>query len=115
MTKPDGSLWRAQVGKDELIFNETQMPGVYRVTLESDDASRPAGQFAVNLFDLAESTLQPAETIQIGQTTVETAVSNEQIGQRELWPWLAAAALFILAVEWWIYHRGTRLPKISIR
>ncbi len=115
VTKPDGSLWRAQVGKDELIFNETQMPGVYRVTLESDDASRPAGQFAVNLFDLAESTLQPAETIQIGQTTVETAVSNEQIGQRELWPWLAAAALFILAVEWWIYHRGTRLPKISIR
>ena len=108
--KPDGEEWFAEVQEESLLFNETQMPGIYQLTLRNARGDNPAGPFAVNLFSIAESSIQPIDTIQVGQTTVETAVA-EDVGQREFWPWLVAVAIVILAIEWWIHHRGTRLPK----
>ncbi|MBV9325777.1 MAG: VWA domain-containing protein [Chloroflexi bacterium] len=54
-------------------------------------------------FDTAESDIAPRpvpsfETI----TTPDRAVSN---GSAELWPWLAAAALTLLGVEWLVFAR----------
>jgi hypothetical protein len=30
-----------------------------------------------------------------------------------LWPWLAALAFIVLIIEWWVYHRGSTLPRLG--
>lgn len=112
--KPDGSQWLQEVGEEAIFFTETEQPGLYQLLLRDSSGDRPAGAFAVNLFAPGESRIRPAEAVQIGQTTVETAV-NENVGQREFWPWLLAVAIVILIVEWWVHHRGAQLPKIKFR
>ncbi|MCP4417489.1 MAG: VWA domain-containing protein [Chloroflexi bacterium] len=109
--KPDGSRWSAEVGEEDLFFTETDAPGLYTVLLRDAAADRPAGSFAVNLFSTAESAIQPAASLQIGQTVLETE-DETAVGQQELWPWLLAIAIIILVVEWWVHHRGTRWPKL---
>ncbi len=109
--KPDGSRWTAEVGEEDLFFTETDAPGLYTVLLRDAAADRPAGSFAVNLFSPAESAIRPVESLQIGQTQVETEDEGD-VGQRELWPWLLAIAVAVLIVEWWVHHRGTRWPKL---
>ncbi len=112
--KPDGTTWTADVGEGALIFTETNQLGLYQVNLRDDGGERPAGSFAVNLFSPDESRIQPTAVTRIGQTTVE-ASSEGDIGQREFWPWLLGAAFIILLVEWWVHHRGARLPKVTFR
>jgi hypothetical protein len=101
ITRPDGTVWTAEPGESPMVFAETEQLGLYQVELDG----RPAGQFAVNLMSLAESTLTRREAITLGRARV-TPGGEEELGQRELWPWLAAAAFAILLVEWWVYHRG---------
>ena len=112
--EPNGETWRAVVGEDDLIFTETDEPGLYNVLLRDSGGDRPSGSFAVNLFSPAESAIAPQTAIHVGQTTVKTAVAGD-IGQRELWPWLVAIAVIILVAEWWVHHRGARLPRINLR
>jgi Ca-activated chloride channel homolog len=112
VVKPDQTSWTAAVAEADLFFTETEQLGLYQVSLRDASGVRPAGAFAVNLFAPGESAIAPATTIQVGQTTVSTA-GREDVGQRELWPWLAAAALFVLIVEWWVYHRGPRWPQLN--
>jgi Ca-activated chloride channel family protein len=66
----------------------------------------------VNLFDDNESNIRPREVIQVGQAAVTPTVS-EQVGQRELWPWLAALALIVLMIEWQVFHRRP-LPSLRL-
>jgi hypothetical protein len=112
--KPDEGVWTAEVGDEAVIFAETGQTGLYNVILRDTNGDQPAGSFAVNLFSTAESTIGPAPEIVLGQTAVETA-DEDDVGQRELWPWLAAIAFIVLLVEWWVYHRGTRLPRPSLQ
>ena len=95
-----------------MIFTETDQRGQYDLLLRDAAGDRPAGAFAVNLFANEESAIEPLESIRFGQTTLQTA-ETKNVGQRELWPWFAAAALAILSLEWWIYHRGVRLPDLK--
>ena len=113
ITKPDGEIWTADVGAEPIFFTETEQLGLYRVTLRDGNGDRPAGSFAVNLFNLAESRIAPQESVQVGQVNVDTAV-EENIGQRELWPWLAAVAFLILLAEWWVHFRGARRPNLKL-
>ena len=112
--KPDNTIWTTEIGEEEIIFSETDQLGLYQVNIRDNDGERPAGSFAVNLFSPTESNIHPVDAVQIGQTTVETAAEGD-VGQRELWPWLLAIAFIILLIEWWVHHRGTRLPRISLR
>jgi hypothetical protein len=111
--KPDGTLWTTEVGEDAIIFPETEQLGLYHVRQRDADGTRVAGSFAVNLFSPIESAIAPAQSLNIGQVAVET-VTEGDVGQRELWLWLLAVALIILVIEWWVYHRGTRLPKLNL-
>ncbi len=111
--KPDGSSWMVEVGEEAVVFPETDQLGLYRVSLRDDTGTRPAGSFAVNLFSPAESAIRPAATLTIGQVAADVTEQND-VGQREWWPWLLAIALLILAAEWWVQHRGPRLPKFTI-
>ena len=109
--KPSGDNWRADVGEEDIIFAETDALGVYNVTLRDDGGNREAGSFAVNLFAPSESNIRPAENIRVGFETVEEAQEGN-IGQRELWYWLAVLAFVVLIVEWWVYHRGLVWPNL---
>ncbi len=112
--KPGKTGWTAEVGEGDVVFAETDQVGLYQVLLRDSTGERPAGSFAVNLFNPAESNIAPAATVQIGQTAVTTEAEGD-VGQRELWPPLVAIAFVLLLVEWWVHHRGARLPKIKVR
>ena len=88
---------------DQAIFTQTHELGYYAVNFISGDANT-VEYFAVNLFDENESNIQPRATIQVGREEV-TPTASQQIGQLELWPWLAALALIILMIEWQVFYR----------
>ena len=97
---PDGS--REGVALDPArpsYFGGTQAAGVY--TVEMGDERQ---DYAVNLLDRNESSIAPAESINLGRG--EVAAERGPVRQtRELWRWLALAALAVLSLEWWIYSR----------
>ncbi|HSM58444.1 MAG TPA: VWA domain-containing protein, partial [Candidatus Sulfomarinibacteraceae bacterium] len=98
--KPDGQLWTGPVtGEGALLFDETTELGLYHVRLRDAGGDRDAGSFAVNLFAPGESAIAPAATLQLGQETVG-APGDGDVGRRELWAWLAAAAFLLLLLEW---------------
>jgi hypothetical protein len=84
----------------ELTYGTLEQVGLYEVSWGQMDPYR----FAVNLFDMNESDIQPRDVIQVGDD--EVSVSAEPVRQRqELWLWFAAGALAILLLEWYIYRR----------
>lgn len=112
ITKPSGEIWTSEIGTEPTIFAETGELGVYEVRYRDNSGETAAGHFAVNMSESIESNIIPKESLKIGQVEVMHAERND-IGQRELWPWFVTATLAILMLEWWIYHRGSRLPDIS--
>jgi Ca-activated chloride channel family protein len=106
VTAPDGVGHSLPVGDKIPVFAATDQLGVYRVELLDpiDDVLQSA-VLTVNLFDEAESDITPREAVRVGGTEVTAAVREEE-GRREFWPWLAGAALGVLAVEWWTSQMG---------
>ena len=103
---PTGQRFQATATEAGVLFANTDRLGLYTVV----STQRVVGQFAVNLFNPGESTIAPAAQLTIGQSAVTATPANET-GQLELWPWLAAIALLILLIEWYVYHRGTLPPQ----
>lgn len=87
-------------GGEAFVFNDTDALGVYSV----EEADQPVRHFAVNLFDSAESTIDPRRDVEIGQTAVE-GESTWQGARHELWRPLLLGALGVLCLEWYIYNR----------
>lgn len=112
VASPSNIAYNLPLSGSALTFTDTNEPGYYAVNFIAGDSST-VEYFAVNLFDPAESDLRPRETIQAGQAEV-TANVPDQIGQRELWRWLAGIAFVILLIEWQVYHRK-RLPAALTR
>jgi hypothetical protein len=102
---PDGGIWVKEADGDPITFAQTDEVGVYHIALRTLESEQAAGSFAVNLFSDSESNIKPIDKLQLGLLEVETG-AEENLGQRELWPFLAAAAIIILIIEWWFYHRG---------
>lgn len=96
---------------NQSTFTQTGELGYYAVNFISGDSNH-VEYFAVNLFDESESNIQPRDSIQVGRSTVTPTVS-QQIGQRELWNWLAALALLVLMIEWQVFHRR-QIPSLPI-
>jgi len=96
------------------IFADTSAPGLYRVDLRREGETIRTEQFVVNLFDPAESAIEPQESITIGTTTIPRG-AREETARREYWPWIAAIGLAILLIEWLVYHRSLRrLPRVTL-
>lgn len=110
--RPDGSNWREEVGESALIFAETGKLGLYQVLLEDSTGQRPAGSFAINLFNPGESAAAPQPTLNLAAQTVGASREND-VSERELWPWLAALAFLVLLVEWWVHFRGPTRPRFT--
>lgn len=111
ITLPDGSDETYPVEEEALSFTHTHQLGLYDVSLMTGNNVQGGGQFAVNLFAPHESTIAPVDRIIIGQTEIEGTQEGEDTGQRELWPWLAGLAVAVLVIEWWVFHRGSALPR----
>ncbi len=106
VTAPDGERYILPVGEQVPVFAATDRVGLYRVEhLSGGGEVLRSGLLAVNLFDEAESDIAPRAAVRVGQRDV-TGGPPETVGRRELWPWLAGAALAVLAVEWWLYFVG---------
>ncbi|MCB9134438.1 MAG: BatA domain-containing protein [Anaerolineales bacterium] len=100
---PNGQVYTPLLDNGSVFFQNTGELGLYAVNYLPAD-QYPAEYFAVNLFAPEESDIRPAADIRIGLAAVQPQQENE-LGNRELWNWLAALALVILLVEWWVYHR----------
>jgi hypothetical protein len=81
-------------------FSDTRETGVYLV----EEAGQAPRHFAVNLFDPAESNIEPRSEVQVGFDEV-SGQANWEGGRLELWRPLLIAVLGVLCLEWYIYNR----------
>jgi hypothetical protein len=82
------------------LFNQSDQLGVYQF----GEGERIERRFAVNLFDLRESNIEPRAELTIGH--IQVAAKREvSRARQEAWRWLVLAALSVLVAEWYIYNR----------
>lgn len=86
-------------GRD-LSWNAPEAVGLYDVEWGDKEPFR----FAVNLFDPQESCLDPRPVARLGEDKLAATAEPLRL-HRELWPWLAGAAVVLLLVEWMLYLR----------
>lgn len=108
---PDGTQRNLTIGRETLVFADTDSPGIYTVDILKDDEVTQSAPFAVNLFAPNESDITPHDTITLGKDVIAPAV-REEVGQREFWPWVALAALLILLIEWYVYQRRLQVRTV---
>jgi hypothetical protein len=100
---PHGEKIDFKSGKaGKLSFTGTSELGIYDVQLKG----KTVDNFAVNLFNSAESDIRPnpSPTIKVGDVEVHGEVTTEA-ARKEMWKILAILALVILGLEWYIYNR----------
>lgn len=112
VTLPDGAAEVLPVSGGALAFANTALPGLYRLEALENDTVSARDAFAVNLFAPQESDIRPQTSINLGRQTV-TPGEREDVGQFEFWPPLALAALIVLLLEWYAYHRRMRVPVVT--
>lgn len=111
---PDGERIRLEPQGSSAVFGSTQAPGLYRVGLTRAGETIRAEQFAVNLFNPAESAIAPQDSVTIGGADIPRG-AREETARREFWPWIAALGLALLLGEWLLYHRSLRrLPSVRL-
>jgi hypothetical protein len=104
---PSGEVTAPKKGASgKFSFAGTEKLGVYEVSVDK----KPFRQFAVNLFDRAESNIRPnpKPSIQIGYVEV-AGQSSWEAARRETWKWLLLLGLAVLLLEWYIYNRRVYL------
>lgn len=112
LLRPDAAVDRIRIidpaGKEHVLergkradfsFGATDQVGVYQVAW-GEGVQR---SFAVNLLDADESNIEPRTTVRIGEEHIAAGANRGQ--PRELWKLVVLAALFLLALEWYIYNR----------
>ena len=105
VTKPDGSKREIVVGeRGGGAFDNTDQAGVYKV----EGANVPASRFAANLASASESDTTPHKTLTILQNATPSA-TRTVLTKRDWLPYLAFAALLLLCVEWYVFHRRIHL------
>jgi hypothetical protein len=103
VVRPDGSR-RALAPASIATFGDTDLAGLY--TVEQTIAGKAQRSwFSVNLFSDSISQLKPLDRVTLPPTH-STAVQSTHRGELEIWPWIALAALGIVAAEWLAFHRG---------
>jgi hypothetical protein len=86
----------------KLTFTATEELGVYRIL----SGGKPVRQFAVNLLDLAETNIRPADnpSIKIGAVDVP-GKTGSYTGHFGIWRELVLAGLAVVLLEWFVYLR----------
>ncbi len=100
VTTPSGKATIAKpLSNGRIEWVDTNELGIYKVDLGKESYS-----FAVNLFDEAESNIEPKNQVTVGAETAGDS-SMEVSSHRELWWWLALVAFMLLLLEWWVYNK----------
>ena len=86
-------------------FTDTWRAGLYRARFA--DEERPV-TYAVNVVSPNESDNAAREELRFGSQQVR-AQSSSAITSRPVWRWFVLAALAIILLEWYVYHRKTYL------
>lgn len=97
---PDGASVPLQPQDGTADYPGTDHVGFYTLADQNKTAA-----FAVNLFSPTESDVTPrnlAGTLTGEEINQSTGVARVN---REIWPWVALAALIVLMIEWIVYHR----------
>ena len=113
VTAPNGDLTVLPVEGESLAFTDTVQLGLYLLEIVQDGEITQSQNFAVNLFATGESDITPVPEaeLQLGGGLV-AAEADEQLGVQEFWMLLAIAALLVLAIEWYVYHRRLQVPTL---
>jgi hypothetical protein len=107
---PSGEI--RDIAADAGTFLETDQPGVYTVTYVDAEGAASPGEIAVRRFVPGESA---GPTRDISVAAGPGGVGEEGSLIREWAPWVIAAALALMAVEWWVGHQRPWLPRRSSR
>lgn len=100
VTLPDGST--RELAGDAGVFLDTDDPGVYLVEyVDAEDVVSP-GEIAIRRFSVAESA-GPSRSIAV--TSGPGGDGDDAFLLREGAPWVIAAALGLMAIEWWVGHQ----------
>jgi hypothetical protein len=83
----------------DVAFGATDSVGVYQAKWNGTVQRL----FAVNLLDADESNIEPRSQFRLGESRIGAGESRSL--PRETWKWIAAAALVLLLVEWFLYNR----------
>jgi hypothetical protein len=98
ITSPDGSAQSVPVKQNAAEFEHTDEAGFYQVA-----AGAKKSLFAANLLNSTASDITPRSLQTAAGSNVQEAESVTSVN-REIWQWLALAALAVLTLEWWVYH-----------
>jgi Ca-activated chloride channel family protein len=101
--RPDGTR-RSLTPAGIATVGDTDQTGLYTVE-QTIAGTVQRSWFSVNLFSDTISQLKPPNRLTLPPTHT-TAVTTTHPGQLEIWPWIALAALGIVAAEWLAFHRG---------
>jgi Ca-activated chloride channel homolog len=96
ITMPGGDSLDLNLRDGATLFADTMRAGLYEV--------KDGQSFAVSLLNESESNTAPRDSIQTRQGEVGKATESFA-SEREVWRWLLLAALVVLGLEWWVYHR----------
>lgn len=113
VTSPSGRVYELEPSASGFRFTDTDELGLYLLDYRGT-ATQGQEPFVVNLFEPGESSIRPAEAVNVTVGLIGGARSGD-IGLRELWPLLVQAALLILMIEWRIDHRRSILATLTLR
>jgi hypothetical protein len=97
---PDGSAIPVPVSEGHAL-HYGQRVGFYELVTPG----APSRSFAGNLGDLTESTAALRRELSLGGAALRPPEAGQRALRRILWPYLLLAALLLLSLEWWSYHR----------
>lgn len=101
---PEGRAERFPARGRPVVFPRADLPGIYRVVQRGEGREIATEHFAVNLVDEEESDIRPRSAL--FQAGGQAGAQGEWVVvRREVWLWVAVAALMVLVFEWWWYHR----------
>ncbi len=87
-----------------------RLPVMERVGLYSlEFADGPRRTFAVNLLDEAESDISPKTQLSLTGRTLDADDSVLRRFNQPLWPYIVAAVLCLVCIEWFVYNRKVRI------
>ncbi len=100
---PDGTQRELAIDATarEVVFGDTLRRGIYEITVSTNQTV-----VCVNLLDAAESATTPRDVLKLGEYA-QVQAAAAQLGNREIWRYLAGGALALLLFEWWYYHKRT--------
>lgn len=118
LREPGGAMRTLVPAPDGTVtFGPIARAGVYELRWAGDPGptdivvgGRAVRVLAANLLDAEESDIRPAGSLDLASRVVRaSAGAGSNLERRRLWPWLLAAALAVVMLEWWVYQNRSRV------